>query len=238
MTRDSMTVQILKLYFHTRVSSKLLLICYIGNNLDEMNQVTFNNLTKADGSALVNHEETIVQASVFGPSDIAQSKAIPDEALIDILFHPKINIPSASPAFDKIREIENILRNIFREVILVRYHPKTYINVMIQEIHDSGCLLIATINATCCALLDAAIPMRCPVTAVRIKQQQTESGPQRVFDFVFDGQLNIISLMTKGKIDELSLDLALREAMKVGKQQLDRLREKVCQRFAIGESVD
>lgn len=190
-------------------------------------QITFNNLTKADGSALINQDGTIIQATVFGPVDIPQSKANTEEAIVEILFHPKVNIPSTSPAFDKIREIEYTLKSIFKSVILTKLHPRTSVTILLQEIHDSGLLLIATINAACCALLDAGIPMKCPIAAVRIDA----TDPDRIFDLVFDADSNIISLLTKGYIDERSMDTALIDAMAVSKKHFEYLREKVSQRF-------
>lgn len=191
-----------------------------------MINITFNNLSKADGSALIDQNDTIVQATVFGPVDIAQSKINYEEAVVEILFKPKISIPSTNPSFDFIRDVESLLKSVFQEAILTRLHPRTSISIIIQEIHDSGSLISAAVNAACCALTDAGVPMKSPVVGVQIKNP--DSG---YFDLVFDRNFDLISILTSGSINEESLQDAIKQGGKEANACLDLIRTKVKDRF-------
>ena len=90
---------------------------------------------------------------------------------------------------------------------------------MIQEIHDSGSLMSAAVNATCCALIDAGVPMKCPVVGVQVKESQSNR-----YDFVFDANLDHISIITNGKIDEDSLDRAISMGREKAQSCLDIIR--------------
>lgn len=191
-----------------------------------MTNITFNNLSKADGSALIDHKNTIVQATVFGPADVSQSKINYEEAIIEILYKPKVSIPTYSPAFDHIREIENLLKCIFKEIILTRLHPRTSISILVQEIYDGGSMLSSTINAVCCALIDAGIPMRCPISSVSMVTEESCRC-----DFVFDTNLDLITVLTKGKISEKNLEKAIADGKEKAQENFDIIREKVSERF-------
>lgn len=191
-----------------------------------MIDITFNNLTKADGSAIIDQDDTIVQATVFGPVDIVQSRINYEEAVVEILYKPKINIHSSSPAFDQIRELENVLKLVFKEVILTRLHPRTCISILVQEIHDRGSLLSCTINGVCCALIDAGVPMKCPVAGVSIKMEESCK-----IDFVFDANLDLITVLTRGCIEEKDLKKAIELGKEEAKITFNTMREKVKKRF-------
>lgn len=190
-------------------------------NLPDMTSITFNNLSKADGSALIDHRNSIVQATVFGPVDVPLSRMNYEEAVVDILYKPKVSIPSTSPAFDYVREIENLLQSIFKEVILTRLHPRTMISILVQEIHKGDSLVSAIINAVCCALLDAGVPMRSPVAAVTLKESH----------FVFDNDYNLLTILTKSPIDDTTLRSTIELAQKEAKDSLDIMRKQVRERF-------
>ena len=191
--------------------------------------VTFNNLIKPDGSALVDQNDTIVQAIVFGPVDISQSKINYEEAVVEILFKPKVSIPSNVPAFDYIREMENLLKCIFKEVILTRLHPRTSISIMVQELYNSGSLLSTTVNAVCCALIDSGLPIKCPVAGVSIKLDDVSNCK---YDLVFDNKMNIITLLTHGCSSERDINRAIDEGKKEAEKIFGTIRERVRQRFA------
>lgn len=196
-----------------------------------MTSVTFDNLSKADGSALIDENNTIIQATVFGPVDVPQSKINYEEAIVEILYKPKVSIPPTSPAFDYVREVENLLRSVFQEVIMTRLHPRTSISILIQEIHNGGSLLSASINAVCCALIDAGVPMSCPVAGVTINLNDEQDQHLCRYDFVFDQKLNLITILTRGKIDEENLEKAILMGQEQAKIYFDTIREKVKERF-------
>lgn len=194
-----------------------------------MTVITFNNLTRADGSALIEQDNNIIQASVFGPVDIAQSKMNYEEAVVDILFKPKVSIPSTSPAFDHVREVEDLLRCIFKEVILTRLHPRTSISILVQEISNGGSSQVSCIiNAVCCALIDAGMPLRSPVAGVHVKLEDCETS---TFDFVYDKDLQMVTILTRGCISEDNLKKAIEIGKTQAKQDFENIRAKVRERF-------
>lgn len=174
---------------------------------------------------MIDQDNTIVQATVFGPVDIPQSKVNYEEAVVEIIFKPKISIPMTSPLFDNVREIEHLLRNVFKEVILTRLHPRTSISIYIQEIYNSGSLLSTTINAVCCALIDAGLPMKCPVSGVTIDIDNNK------YDFVFDNKLDLITLITRGCVSEEDLESAIEHGRAKAKTQFETIRDRVRERF-------
>lgn len=193
-----------------------------------MTLITFNNLTKADGSALIEQNNTIIQASVFGPVDVAQSKINYEEAVVDILYKPKVSIPSTSPAFDQVREVENLLRCIFKEIILTRLHPRTCISILVQEISNDGSSSVScAINAVCCALIDAGVPLRSPVAGVQVELD----GCKCKFDFVFDKGLEMVSILTRGCVSEDDLKKAIDKGKEQAERDFDCIRTKVRERF-------
>lgn len=185
-----------------------------------MTTVTFNNLSKADGSALIEHHNSIVQATVFGPVDVPLSKINYEEAVVEILYKPRVSIPSTSPAFDYVREIENLLQSIFKEVILTRLHPRTMISILVQEIYAGDSLVSATINAVCCALLDSGVPMKSPVAAVTIDGSH----------FVFDSNFNLVTILTKSLIDDTTLKNTIETARQEAEDHFS-IRKQVRARF-------
>lgn len=194
-----------------------------------MTLITFNNLSKADGSALIEQNNTIVQATVFGPVDVSQARINYEEAIVDILFRPKVSVPANNPAFDQIREIENLFKYVFKEVILTRLHPRTSISILIQEIYNGGSLLSAAINAACCALLDAGVPMKCPVAGASI--EVASQGQACKFEFVFDKNLDLITVITRGCVDEDNLKKAIEMGKEEAKKSFETIHEKVKERF-------
>lgn len=193
-----------------------------------MTLITFNNLSKPDGSALIDQNGTIVQAIVFGPVDTTQSKINYEEAVVEILFKPKVSIPSNSQAFDHVREMENLLKYIFKEVILTRLHPRTSISIMIQEIYNSGSLLSTAVNAISCALIDAGLPMKCPVAGVSVVLDGVTNCR---FDFVFDNKLDLITILTRGCTSEDNLQKAIETGKEEAKTIFDIIRVRVRERF-------
>lgn len=201
---------------------------------DIMTNITFNNLSKADGSALIDEDSTVVQASVFGPVDVSQSKINYEEAILDIIFKPKISIPSSSPAFDRVREVEDLLKCIFKEVVLTRLHPRTSITIMVQEIYDNGSMFSAAINAVCFALIDAGLPMKCPVSAVSLSIDNPDGDRQSkacTFNLVFDNKLDLITIITRGCTNEDNLKKAVSAGRESAKANFDLLRTKLKERF-------
>merc|ERR1711862_617409 len=118
-------------------------------------------LSRPDGSAAFHQGDTAVIASIYGPAEVLIRKELVDRATVEVSYCNKVGLPSVTN-----RAIEAQLREIFQFVIVTALHPRTCIRIVVQEVCDSGSLTAASINATCLALLDAAVPLRHTVAAV------------------------------------------------------------------------
>ncbi|GBM05562.1 hypothetical protein AVEN_83776-1, partial [Araneus ventricosus] len=77
--------------------------------------------------------ETAVQASVYGPYEIKVSKELCDKAVVEVSFLSKVHSIDINERF-----IEFFIRNAVESVIITSMHPRTSINIAIQEITNSG----------------------------------------------------------------------------------------------------
>lgn len=164
-------------------------------------RVTFGNLSRPDGSALILQNQTIVQTASYGPVDIAQSKINYEESVIEVLYKRKISISMSNPLQAELREYENFIKTTFQYVLLTRLHPRTLISIIVQEIYDGGSIVTTAITGTCCALIDCGLPMRCiaaGVTVVTILNKDTtldknshdDEGDNNTSKFLFIVQPN------------------------------------------------
>lgn len=123
-------------------------------------------LSRADGSAsFCFGDETLVVACVYGPTDVRISKEKIDRATVEVMVKPKVGNPNCA---SKLKE--EIIRNSIDSSVIGSLHPRTAINVIIQEVQGNGStggsILAASINASCLALLDGGVPMRSMFAAV------------------------------------------------------------------------
>lgn len=82
----------------------------------------------------------------------------------------------------------------------------------------------AIINAVCCALLDAGVPMKSPVVAASLKESH----------FVFDNDYNLITILTKNPFDEATLKSMIETARKEAEDNFTIMRKQVRERFTEG----
>ncbi|XP_054713171.1 exosome complex component RRP46-like [Uloborus diversus] len=128
-----------------------------------MHAVQFSNLSRSDGSVLMSSGDVIVQACVYGPTEIKVSKELCNKAAVEVSFKPKVGQSDSEE-----RLMEHFIRNAVEPLILTSLHPRTSINIIIQEIQDGGNLLACGVNSAYLALLDAGISMTGSVAAVPI----------------------------------------------------------------------
>ena len=118
-------------------------------------------LSRPDGSASVSHGDTSTLAAVYGPTQVRVKNELIDRAFIEVCYKAKVGLPSCQ---DKFRQ--DFLRDAIDSAVLSSQHPRTAINVIVQELQSSGSLLACAVNAAFLALLDAVIPLRFTVAAV------------------------------------------------------------------------
>ena len=56
--------------------------------------VVMSNLNRSDGSALYAFGDTVIQTSVFGPTEVHQSKEDPMNATVEVIYRRPVRNPS------------------------------------------------------------------------------------------------------------------------------------------------
>lgn len=132
---------------------------------DQLRAITHENglLSRADGSTRYSQGKTSVMVAVFGPMQVPGRKEKPDRATVEVIFKSA----SGSSLHDE-SDLANLIRQSIETVIISTLHPRTLLRVVIQELHDDGALLAASINGTCLALIDAAVPCNSMLAAVQM----------------------------------------------------------------------
>jgi len=99
---------------------------------------------------------TVVVAAVFGPRAAPFARQmLPERAAVEAVWKP-----AAGQTTDAEREHESVLRQLAEGSIVLELHPRTVVQIVIQVECDEGAVLAAAMNAACCALIDAGVPLR------------------------------------------------------------------------------
>lgn len=182
----------------------------------------FGPISRADGSSMLSLGTTCVMACVYGPAEVRPQKELVDEAAVEVIFKPKMGMPSVP---DKAKEY--VVRNTCREAILTTLHPRTSVTVVLQELEDFGGQMACSVNAACLALMDASVSMKHLFAAVSCcvdeaglvtldptKKQSRQSVAQ--VTFVFESRnKDLLSTHMEGRCSEENYKkclLACREA--------------------------
>lgn len=154
-------------FFTSSLSNKLkcscrcYLCCVFSESMDRLLDVQLGLLQQADGSSLFKLNNTSVMVGVYGPTEVKPAKELSDRASLEVTYKPKVK-----QAGCREKLLEKNVQSAFDGVVLTELHPRTAIQIIIQELQDSGSLFSCCINGVCFALLDACVPMRSTLAAV------------------------------------------------------------------------
>lgn len=176
------------------------------NNVLRSMVCEMGQLSRPDGSASVFHGETSVVTSVYGPVEVRMAKEQIDRATVEVVYKPKSGLPSCAE-----KSLENIICNSCENILLSSLHPRSSINITVQEVQDSGSFVACCINCCCLALLDAGVSMKYTMAAVNCcidfegnilidptKKQEEQS--HSTLTFVFDSKdKNVLTVKAQGK---------------------------------------
>jgi len=90
-------------------------------------------LSRADGSVILSQGNTVVMASVYGPLEAKIQKELSDRMYIDLNFKPKTGMPGVAE-----RGKEKLIKTTCNQIITTHLHPRTAVNITIQEMQDGG----------------------------------------------------------------------------------------------------
>ncbi|KAK8805591.1 hypothetical protein WA158_002247 [Blastocystis sp. Blastoise] len=137
-----------------------------GRQDDQFRPFTYEKgvLSRADGSAKITIEKTIVLASVLAPKKPVKSVK---ENFYQATVEVNINYLNDK---DSANIIENgyYIQKLLESMIQRTYFPRSTIIVNVQIISDDGSLLSSIIQAVLLALIDAEIPIKSNIYAVTL----------------------------------------------------------------------
>ncbi|ROT79602.1 exosome complex component RRP46 isoform X1 [Penaeus vannamei] len=197
-----------------------------------------NFLSRSDGSALYSIGNTVALASVNGPGDTKKSNRLYNRSHLDVVYSPCTGQPMIGE-----RALEAIIARTIEQVVLVHLHPRTAINVTIQEMQSDGLALSTSVNAACMALMDAAIQMNNTFAAVTccitgddiIKIEPTEAEIKEsvaVATFVFEGlSLQVLSAHQEGRLNEETFQSCLSKCQIAAKDVFNFYRQTMEKKY-------
>ena len=198
------------------------------SNVDQLLCAKLDCLEKPDGSAMFSINDTKQICAVYGPGEVKIMKELADKAYLNVTYKPRIGMIT-----NKEKVIEYSIKSICDGAILSYIHPRTCINIVLQELETDGNQLACAVNAVCLALLDANIPLKYSFGAVHCAmlketneivnfptvKQEKESA--LVVTFVFDSIENdLMFVNTNGLFDKLKFGLLMESAKAYANQKL------------------
>ncbi|CAF0740349.1 unnamed protein product [Brachionus calyciflorus] len=177
-------------------------------------------LTKPDGSAKFTINDTVQLCGVYGPGEVKLMKEIAERASVSVVYKPRVGLNT-----NREKVFEYTLRSILDGIIITSLHPRTAINVIIQEVQNDSNYLACSLNCACLALLDANIPLKYTFASVSCAlienenriiyfpnaKQEKESLMSGTF--VFDSvDKDLISVNTSGVFDQDQFNFILNNA--------------------------
>jgi exosome complex component RRP46 len=179
-------------------------------------------------------------AAVYGPREVRMNKELYNRASLDIVFKPKTGLPNNEARF-----IERLVNSMCENMIIVTQHPRTSIDIILQEMQNSGSYISCCLNAVTLALLDGCLPLKYTAAAVSIvinskgelcldptKKQEMEEENQAQMTFVFDSvNQNVIACYAHGCYTLEQYQSCLMICQTASKQVFDYFREAMSKKL-------
>ncbi|KAL1606382.1 exosome non-catalytic core subunit rrp46 [Paraconiothyrium brasiliense] len=137
-------------------------------------EAILSHLHRADGSATYTHNGYCIIGAVNGPIEVLRRDEMPEEATVEVNVRPAVGVGSP-----KERQLETLLHNTLRSIILTRSIPRTLVQITLQVrtlpeeeistgVSPSLTLLPHLLHTSLLVLLSASIPLSTTLTAVLI----------------------------------------------------------------------
>ncbi|KAG0717862.1 Exosome complex component RRP46 [Chionoecetes opilio] len=182
-------------------------------------------LSRSDGSALYSIGLTAALASVNGPGDVKVSNRLYNRSHVEVCYSPSTGHPMIRE-----RALESIIMRTVEKAILVHLHPRTAINISIQEMQSDGLALSVSVNAACLALLDAGIQMKTTFAAITCcitpfgtilidptEAEIQESVAEATFVFDGSGEAKVLTALQDGHLSYEDFKRCLQQCQEASK---------------------
>lgn len=202
-------------------------------------------LKRADGSCELRRADACVWCSVNGPGDLQISKRLPDRMLITFNYNKLRNKP-----VDAMRTCDAVLANVLDAAVDRRAHPRTVLQIAVQDVRTETAAYSMVVNAVCMALVDACVPMRhifCGVSVGHMPDGQYVLEPDQLtlakvdasFLFILRPHLTqpggeLIGFDCSGTFDQEVYKKSLELARKSSLEIFNFFRQNASKKFVIG----
>jgi len=202
-------------------------------------EVVFNYLSKSDGSAVYTLGDTVVLASVLGPTNSRQAARLHNKSSTDVQLCPRTGQASVDD-----RALEKLIKHEVDQCLARHLHPRTSIVLNIQELQSDypQQLLSASLNASMLALLDAGVQMRSLAAAVTCCVRGGEvvceppaldvEGCDSTITFIFENlSTNLIGCEQQGSLSPEDYDKCLCQSKAAADSVFSFYRRQMVERY-------
>lgn len=185
-----------------------------GRKLDELRPIHLEvgNLSRADGSAYIEHGKNKIVAAVYGPRELhPRHLAQSDRALLRVIYRMatfSVSDRKRPAPSRREHEISMVLRQALEPMLFLKMYPRAAVDVFIQVLEADGGSRCASATVASLALADAGIPMRGLVAGVAAGKIDGKIAVDLcdIEDKIGDADVPTVMAPERGEITLLQMD--------------------------------
>ncbi len=185
-----------------------------GRKLDELRPIHLEvgNLSRADGSAYIEHGRNKIVAAVYGPRELhPRHLAQSDRALLRVIYRMatfSVSDRKRPAPSRREHEISMVLRQALEPMLFLKMYPRAAVDVFIQVLEADGGSRCASATVASLALADAGIPMRGLVAGVAAGKIDGKIAVDLsdIEDKIGDADVPTVMAPDRGEITLLQMD--------------------------------
>jgi exosome complex component RRP41 len=185
-----------------------------GRKLDDLRPIHLEvgNLSRADGSAYIEHGRNKIVAAVYGPRELhPRHLAQSDRALLRVIYRMatfSVSDRKRPAPSRREHEISMVLRQALEPMLFLKMYPRAAIDVFIQVLEADGGSRCASATVASLALADAGIPMRGLVAGVAVGKIDGKIALDLsdIEDKIGDADVPTVMAPERGEITLLQMD--------------------------------
>lgn len=210
-----------------------------GRKLDDLRPIHLEvgNLSRADGSAYIEHGRNKIVAAVHGPRELhPRHLAQSDRALLRVIYRMatfSVSDRKRPAPSRREHEISMVLRQALEPMLFLKMYPRAAIDVFIQVLEADGGSRCASATVASLALADAGIPMRGLVAGVAVGKIDGKIAVDLsdIEDKIGDADVPTVMAPERGEITLLQMDGKLTKkelatALQMAEEGIHQIHEK------------
>jgi exosome complex component RRP41 len=209
-----------------------------GRKLDELRPIKLQvgYLSRADGSAYIEHGRNKIAAAVYGPRELHPRHLVKsDRAVLRVIYRMatfSVSDRKRPAPSRREHEISMVLRQALEPMLFLKMYPRAVIDVFIMVLEADGGSRCASATAASLALADAGIPMRGLVAGVAAGKidNKVVLDLSDIEDKIGDADVPLAMAPDRGEITLLQMDGKLttaefNEALRIGEEGIHQIQE-------------